>query len=113
MLWVILVALIFLIPGYVYIAFFALCTARRLMKAGIRLTPGMRLACRIAFVTGWPADVIFNQIQGRIEFGEFRGLTFTSRIQYYYDHPSTRTPKFWYWYELLEVADPGHVDRME
>lgn len=116
MLWIILVSLIFLIPAYTYIAFFALCTAKRLLKAGIRLTPGMRMTCRLLLLTGWPADVIFNQIQGRLIFGEWRGVTFTSRIQYYYDNP-TKCPSdyetFQYWYQLLEVADPGHVDRIE
>lgn len=112
---IILVALIFLVPGYTYIAFFALCTAKKLLKSGVRLTPGMRMACRIVLFTGYPADIIFNQVQGRIEFGEWRGTTFTSRIKYYYKHPDEcpDPDKFNYWYELLELADPGHVDGEE
>lgn len=112
MIWAILVvALIFLVPFYVYTAFFALCTAKRLLKAGIRLTPGMRMTCRILLVTGWPADVIYNLFQGRIEFGEFRGVTFSSRIKYYYEHPDQRPDEgdFDYWFTVLETADPGHV----
>lgn len=115
MFWLIVFALIVLLPAYVYTAFFALCTAKRLLKSGIELRPGMRMTCRVLLITGWPADVLFNQLHGRYLFGEWRGVTFTSRIQYYYDHPD-KCPdqdEYMYWYLLLETADPGHVDRIE
>jgi hypothetical protein len=96
---------------WVYIAFFALCTAKRLLKAGVRLRPGMKVVCYFLLITGWPADVIFNIIQGSWEFGELRGITFTSRIKYYYEYPIERPREgdYEYWFKLLEVADTGHV----
>lgn len=98
---------------WVYVSFFALCTAKRIKNSGIRLRPMMKLACYFLLITGWPADLIFNLVQGRYLFGEFRGTTFSSRIEYYYRHPQ-RCPdqeEFEYWFKLLNTGDPGHIHK--
>lgn len=96
---------------WLYIAFFALCTAKKLMQAGVKLRWGMRGACYFALITGAPADVIFNIVHGTRYFGELRGITFSSRIKYYYQHPEKcpNRKEFDYWFSVLETADPGHV----
>lgn len=97
--------------AWVYTAFFALCTAKRLLKSGIRLRWGMRWLCRGLVTTGWPADVVFNVVHGYRYFGELRGVTFSSRIKYYYQHPDKCPDReeFDYWFSVLETGDPGHV----
>jgi hypothetical protein len=97
--------------AWVYIAFFALCTAKRLLKAGVKLRWGMRGVCYFLLVTGWPADVVFNLFHGYRYFREFRGVTFSSRIKYYNRHPEKCPDRaeFNYWFAVLETGDPGHV----
>jgi hypothetical protein len=95
----------------IYTSFFALCTAKRLKLANVPMPPDMRMAARILFVIGVPADIVFNLYRGYLIFGEFRRVTFSQRIEWYMLHPQ-RCPDFekaLYWARILHAADEGHV----
>jgi hypothetical protein len=104
-------------PFIVRASFMGLCTARRLHDSGIRLSTTDWIVIAFLFGIGYPADWIYNWTVGWLRFGELRKFTYSSRIQYYVD-----TKKFknhqddankWadvtYWYQYLNVADPGHI----
>lgn len=107
----ILIGILLLAPPTIYLAFFALCTVKRLKKAGIKLTPVMKVASLATFVVGGIADILMNLIHARFWFGEWRGLTFSDRIQYYHRHPGKcpNRAEFEYWFKVLETGDPGHA----
>jgi hypothetical protein len=100
-------------PFVVRMAFMGLCTAKRLHASGIDLSVVDETVILILFAVGWPADVIYNWTVGWYRFGEIRDITYSSRIQWYVRHPD-RVPEGTqeivnYWFEYLNVADPGHI----
>lgn len=112
MIWVI-VALI-ASPVAVRMGFMGICTAKRLRDSGLPLSRTDKVAALLCFAIGYPADIIYNLSVGRLRFGEFRGFTYSSRIQYYIDHDTfmddaSKRRKVVYWYTYLNVADPGHI----
>lgn len=101
-------------PFVVRIAFWAMCTAKRLRDSGIKLSLVDKLSVYIALIAGYPADILYNWTVGWVRFGELRKVTYSSRIQYYVSHDTWRydrekQDKVTYWYQYLNVADPGHV----
>ena len=100
-------------PFVVRMAFMGLCTAKRLHVSGIDLSVVDETVILFLFAIGSPADVIYNWTVGWYRFGELRGKTYSSRIQWYVRNP-TEVPDGTqetvdYWFEYLNVADPGHI----
>ena len=97
---------------WVYTSFFALATAKRLIKEGIELPRDMRLTCRVLLVIGWPADVVYNATRGWLMFGERpRELTFSSRIERYMRDQAAAPdlPLATWWATFLNVAMEDHI----
>jgi hypothetical protein len=111
-----IIVAIVLSPFVVRLSFFGVCTAKRLLESGIKLTIVDRLVAYFLLAIGVPADIIYNWTIGVIRFREFRGITYSSRIQYYWTNhtwqfKSTRRHNLThYWHDYLNTADPGHIN---
>lgn len=105
---------------YVYVAFLALCTAKRMQAAaklrGLKLPWDLRVVCYALLVGGWPADVVYNWTVGnwRFRFQTPWKLTYSSRIQWHVDNlaESANPQKAILWGVLLDAGDPGHTKRL-
>jgi hypothetical protein len=93
-------------------AFIQVITYKGLKKRGL-LLPEMVPQAYFWLIIGYPADIVFNEIRGRIMFRDWssRGFLFTNRIQYYMDHPDKckRMGLAIKWANTLNAIDPGHV----
>jgi hypothetical protein len=105
--------------AYVYIAFMALCTAKRMRAAakalGRDLPPFLKLVCIVLLITGWPADVIYNWTVGNVTF-KFQTpwkLTYSSRVTWQVNHlqESSNPQDAILWEAMLNAGDPLHIKR--
>lgn len=112
--WVVGVAVYVLIlsPAFAILAYIALSHVKKIKERGqLDQLPWWVLAvCYVAFGIGLPADVLLNHTYGSHRFGEARGVTMTSRLQYYRELEKTderriKAVKGWSW---LNLFDPNH-----
>lgn len=98
-------------PFVVRISFWGMCTAKRLLKSGIKLSLTDKICAYVLLIVGYPSDILYNWTVGVIRFREFRKITYSSRIQYYQTHRfyDDRDEDTDYWFLYLNVADPGHI----
>lgn len=105
---------------YVYVAFMALCTAKRMRddarRGGYKLPRDLVAVCYALYITGVPADVIYNWTVGNWRFKAWRfntpwKWTYTARVQWHLENPtrSTNYQAAELWGRILISGDPGHV----
>lgn len=101
-------------PFVIRISFWGMCTAKRLLKSGVKLSLTDKIVAYVLLAIGYPSDWIYNWSVGWIRFGELREWTYSARIQYYVDHSTfaadtKKGEDVDYWFIYLNVADPGHI----
>ena len=110
-------AALVLIPFTIYSAFLALCTAKRVIDAGVELPLGWRPLLYFWYAVGSVADVLFNYtwgafvIYGRPWKPEFRALTFSAHTQWRVDN-GRWDDKTQLWARFLNEAAPNHIKRV-
>lgn len=105
---------------YVYVAFLALCTAKRMRAAakarGLKLPVGLRIVCWALYFGGVPADVIYNWTVGNWAFRLQSPWkwTYSARVQWHVDHlaQSKRPGTAVLWGVLLDAGDTGHIENV-
>jgi hypothetical protein len=105
---------------YVYVAFLALCTAKRMRAAakarGFDLPWDLRLVCYALLIGGAPADVVYNWTVGawRFKFQKPWKVTYSQRVQWHVDHleESANPRAAIEWGVLLDAGDPGHTKNL-
>lgn len=93
----------------VYTAFLTLCTAKRMLAAGVPLPWDLKFVCYFWLLVGWPADVVYNWTRGTIRHRKLpRELTYSSRIQGLVEKGKADAETL-AWANLLNAGDENHI----
>jgi len=109
------ILIVLLSPPVIVIGFIVAMTVQKLIDSGIWCPWWIKAIAYLLIPIAYPADAIMNLIFGWAIFREapwkWRGLMFSSRVQYHRRHSTSgkRYPIALRWTALLNFIGPGHI----